>query len=197
MRNRVVIAGVLGSLVGTAHAEYKKLPKQPKLASNQTIPSGERSADNLVVTGKGFRFQVKPDAVAVDVGGGTTGYLFGDTGFDGSSSAIVMWATKTPFKGDLEALMKRESDAARKAGAKVDADGLFFESGGMNIEGKYSLRGGQRAQVTIGDKTELRLIHVHEKAAYVWHCQSPAEAWRNTKSTCLVLSTTFHVEPKK
>ena len=197
MNKGFAIACVLCGLAGTTRADYKKLTTQPKLASNDTIPSGERSDKSNVVTGKGFRFQVPADAIAVDIGGGATGYLFGDTGFDGSKSAIVMWATRAPFKGDLDVLMKRESDAAKKAGADVGADGLFFDTGGIYVEGKYMLRGGRRAELTIGDKTELRMVYVHKKAAYVWHCQSPAAAWSNTSSSCLARSVSFHVEPKK
>lgn len=159
--------------------------------SGDVLPSGEATPNTRVVSGPGYRFQIPQDATREDRGG-LPAYIAMVEGF-GSRAPITFWVTTEPFKGELDALVDRETRAVIAEKASEPDVGPVMVQVTDNIKQGYA----KRMTVKFPDRIELRTLVVHEGTAYVLHCATPnvANAWANVGSDCITRSTTLHVAP--
>src|SRR6185295_6838575 len=98
-------------------AEKPKAPGDlPK--AEDVLPPGEVSKGSLVVLGDGYRFQVKPNFKLVDHPRGKPAYQASVAGII-KDAEDTLFVVREPFAGDLEALVKRETDKVTAKGGKV------------------------------------------------------------------------------
>lgn len=175
----------------TAPAPASK-PAEPDLPlSSDVLPPDEATPNTRVASGDGFLFQVPKDFTRVDRPDHAVAYSGTLKGFAGPAQ-VTLWAQVEPFGGALEALVKRESDAAKAAGATAVPDSIVIVVG-KDVKQGYA----RRLTIKGGDRIELRTVAVHDGKAYVFHCETPnvANAWANIGSDCITRSTTFHIAP--
>lgn len=156
--------------------------------SENVLPSYEATPNTRVVTGDGFRFQIPASFTRIEHGPGTPAYTGTMAGISGPGS-LTLWASSEPFTGTLDALVAREVKAATTGGAPAPA----LDSVVIQVEGKVKQNYARRMTITFPDRVELRTMSVHDKKAYVMHCETPNVA--NLGSDCITRSTTIHVAP--
>ena len=172
-------------------AEPPKAPGElPK--AEDVLPPGEVSKGSLVVTGDGYRFQVKPMFKLVDHPRGKPAYQAKVEGII-SEAEITLFVVREPFAGDLEALTKRETDKVTAKGGKLqDAmDAL------VKVAGKY--QSGHRFFARVDGRLDLLVFTVHDGSAWIFHAETPDKnnPWPNVGSDMMIRGSTFHVAPPK
>jgi hypothetical protein len=160
--------------------------------AKDVLPEGEVSGDKLVVIGDGYRFQVKPELKPVP-------HPLAGTAYTGSfdtvigTSTMTVFVTHEPFTGDLDALAKRQTDAAKAAGGTVTLDGPVktFTAG--------SLQDGYRFLAILKDDLDEQVMVVHDGTAWVLHSTTPnvPNAFAMVGSDLAISGATFHVAPPK
>lgn len=185
-RVRMVIACVVSLVASTAASE----PELP--LSTEVLPSGEATPDSRVVVGDGYLFQIPKDFKRVDLPGGTPAYTGTVKGF-GGPAPLTFWAQREPFRGNLEKLTTRETEAATKAGATDVKPSPVMAFVGTEVKQRYATR----LTIKTAARMELRTVVVHGGVAYIHHCETPnvPNAWANVGSDCITRGTTFHIAP--
>lgn len=160
--------------------------------AKDVLPEGEVSGDKLAVIGDGYRFQVKPELKPVP-------HPLAGTAYTGSfdtvigTSTMTVFVTHEPFTGDLDALAKRQTDAAKAAGGTVTLDGPVktFTAG--------SLQDGYRFLAILKDDLDEQVMVVHDGTAWVLHSTTPnvPNAFAMVGSDLAISGATFHVAPPK
>jgi hypothetical protein len=164
-----------------------ELPK-----AEDVLPSGEVSPGSLVVTGEGFRFQVKPEFKKIEHPKAGFAYHAKIKGII-KEGELTLYVTREPFKGKLAALVARESKRVTDAGGKL----------GVNTPVKIKIAGAMsdahRFRAKGKDTVDLHVMAVHGGFAYIFHCETPnvPMAWPNVGSDCMIRGSTFHVAPPK
>jgi hypothetical protein len=160
--------------------------------AKDVLPAGEVAEGELAVIGDGYRFQVKPALRPVPhpvAGTAYTGTF--DTGF--GNSTMTVFVTHEPFTGDLDALAKRQTDAAKAAGGKVTLDGPVKIMTGDSMGDAY------RFLAILNDDLDEQVLAVHDGTAWVFHSQTPnvPNAFAFVGSALALSGATFHVAPPK
>jgi hypothetical protein len=191
MRNLLMLLAFVTAFAGVelapTAAEPAALPK-----AEDVLPAGEVSKGSLVVNGEGFRYQIPADFKKTDHAGSKSAYTGTDKGMM-SDAPMTLWAGREAFAGQLAALVDRETKAVTAKGGKVEMSTLVQ----LKIAGVLKQEVAQRFRATFPDRIELRVMAVHEKFAYLFHCETPNKpnAWLNVGSDCMIRGVTFHVAP--
>ena len=158
------------------------------------LPEGELSGDvSLAVIGDGYRFQVKPGFKPVPHPVAGTAYT-GSFDMGLGMATMTVFVTHEPFTGDLDALAKRQTDAARAAGAKIEIEGPVK----VLTEGHYSDVGYRFLSIE-KDVLDEQVVTVHDGTAWVFHSQTPnvPNAVAFVGADLAISGSTFHVAPPK
>ncbi|HEY1549991.1 MAG TPA: hypothetical protein VGG28_19315 [Kofleriaceae bacterium] len=183
----VAVADAPPPIDAAAPAPAPTMPLPP--LSADVLPPDEATPNTRAVAGDGYHFQI-PASFAPTKRGDDLVY----TGtLDGAASAaqLTFWATATPFKGTLDALVTRETAAATSAGAKPPDVGPVMIAVGKDIKTGYA----RRLTIEFPDHFELRTLSVDKGTAYILHCETPnvQAAWANVGTECITRSTTFTI----
>ena len=177
----------------TGQEPAKKAPADPAPSlprAEDVLPRGEVSEGSLVVTGDGFRFQVRPEhhriadpRSAVVYSGIVKGVL--------EPAETTLYATRERFSGNLAALVKREANSVVAHGGKL-SDNTPVK---LHVHGR--LAEAQRFLGTTKDVIEVRIMAVYEGYAYIFHAETPHTpiAFANVGSDLMIYGSTFHVAP--
>jgi len=161
-------------------------------ATPDLVPRDEAIAGSILVddAADGVRYQLpagfKP---ANDAQGSWSGKVKGTN----EEAALTVWAARTKFKGDIDALAASETKDIVASGGKVDLTGPVL----VWIAGRAEPARGRRLLGRFDDRLDYRVLVVRAPNAYVFHCQTPQapDAWANVGSECMARGTTFHVAP--
>lgn len=163
---------------------------QPPLSAD-VLPRDEATPKTRAVIADDFRFQI-PESFTKAEQDGHVVYTGTVEGF-ASPATMTFWASSEPFKGNLDALVKRETKAA------ADAKGEKPDVGPVMVFVADQVKQGYAKRLTIKfpDRIELRTVVAHDGKAFIMHCATPnvSNAWANVGSDCITRSTTFNVAP--
>jgi hypothetical protein len=156
------------------------------------LPKGEVSQGSLVVTGEGYRFQVEPEFKKIEHPKGGFAYHAKIKGIV-KEAELTLYVTRETYKGDLAALVARETKSVTDAVGKVGISTpvMIHVAGAMSKAHRFRAKGK--------DTIDLRVMVVHGGDAYIFHCETPniPMAWPNVGSDCMIRGATFHVAPPK
>jgi hypothetical protein len=172
-------------------AETPKAPADlPK--AEDVLPPGEVSKGSLVVLGDGYRFQVKPNFKIVDHPRGKPAYQAKVAGII-SDAEVTLFVVREPFTGDLEALVKRETDQVVAKGGKLQ-DSMEALT---KVSGKF--QSGHRFFARVDGRLDMLVFTVHDGSAWIFHAETPDQnnPWPNVGSDMMIRGSTFHVAPPK
>ncbi|HZE99001.1 MAG TPA: hypothetical protein VE981_18490, partial [Planctomycetota bacterium] len=167
-------------------------PKAPDALpkAEDVLPPGEVSKGSLVVTGDGYRYQVKTIYKLVDHPRGKPAYQAMVNGII-SDAEVTLYASREPFTGDLDALVKRETEKITSKGGKV------FEDMAVSLFSAGSRQSGHRFFAKIDGRVDLLAMGVHDGSAYIFHAETPDKnnPWPNVGSDMMIRGSTFHIAP--
>jgi len=159
--------------------------------SADVLASDEATPKSRVVVGDGFLYQVPASATSTTHEGvpAASATIEGDV----ADAVLTFWATSEPFKGDLDALVARETKAATDAKAKEPDIGPVMVLVANDVKQNYA----KRMTITFPDTIELRTVVVHDGCAFIHHCSTSnvAYVWANVGIDCITRATTFHIAP--
>ena len=167
-------------------------PAPPLPRAEDVLPPDEVSRGSLVVTGEGFRFQVRPEhhriadpRSAVAYRGIVKGIL--------EPAETTLYASRERFSGSLQELVKRETNSA------VAHGGTLSENSPVKLAIQGRMGDAHRFLVATKDVIEVRVMAVHEGYAYMFHAETPRtpNAFANVGSNLMIYGSTFHVAPPK
>lgn len=158
--------------------------------AEDVLPAGEVSKGSLVVTGDGFRYQVKPIYKPIEHPKSKVAYKATVAGILGPAE-ITLYAYKEAFTGDLDALVKRETEAVTSKGGKV------LENMAVRLRIAGTLGSGYRFFAKVDQKLDLVVLGVHEGQAYLFHAETPDQnnPYPNVGSDMMIRGSTFHAAP--
>jgi len=158
--------------------------------AEDVLPPGEVSKGSLVVKGDGYRFQVRPEHKRVELEGGQVAYR-GTTKGMVKPAELTLYVTREPFDKPLAALVERETKSVTDKAGKVSM------SMPVKIKITGALSDAHRFRAKVGGKLDMRVMAVHDKTAFIFHCETPDVplAWPNVGSDCMIRGSTFHVAP--
>src|SRR5262249_10817412 len=96
-----------------------------------------------------------------------------------------------PFSGNLEALLKRETDRVTSQG------GTVTRSSPAQIQVAGNMSPSHRFTAAIAGTLDFHMLAVYQGSAYIFHAetQNKSTAWANMGSDIFIRASTFHPAP--
>lgn len=166
------------------------MPKRPEL-SEDAVPKDEAIAGSMVVdnAADGYRYQIPVGfrPTADPISGPWTGKIKGVT----AEATLDIFAARTKFKGDIDALVANETKDITSNGGKIELAGPVL----VWIAGRSEPARARRLLGRFDDRLDYRVLVVRAPNAYVFHCQTQSQDWNNVGAECMARGTSFHVAP--
>jgi hypothetical protein len=182
----ILLPAIVATCISSLAASPELLPR-----AEDVLPRDEVSKGSVVVTGEGFRFQVRPEYDRITHPSGAVAYRGMEKGVLDPPAEITLYATREQFSGSLATLVSRETKSAVARGGILSLNGRIQ----IHIEGK--LGPAHRFLIRTSELIEFRYMAVHGGYAYIFHAETPRTrtAMVNAGSELMIRGLTFHVAP--
>ncbi len=183
-------AAVPGFAMGpVADAPPATTPSDLPVAQD-VLPKDEAIGPSLVISGKGYRFQVPPESRPAQQDG--------ETVYAGLNEDLVPplsyvhWMTTEKFAGTVDELVEQQRKAATAAGATKVSD--VKQKRGY-LAGKNTNGMSRQFYFMSKDRGEMRTMTVQKGTAYILHCAAAADRFGGVMSDCGYKSEVMHINP--